>query len=157
MLVHMHKTHVMQFINCYKLRGYQTARVESFPRMQQAPFSAVSVAGLMVPWCRGLVQLFDLELHPPHILQPVVVFFCHNIPWQSSIRGMSADQEGEVLLWRCRRLPILTNNSIEPGDCFTHAGSPVCFARETLSILFVRTCKMQVLRLGGHQEVETRR
>ena len=69
---------------------------------------------------------------------------------------MSADQEGEVLLLRCRRLPVLTNNSIEPGDYFTYASSAVCLTRETLSTPLVRTCEMQALRLGGHQEVETR-
>ena len=144
MFMHMHKTHVMQFINCYKLQRCQTAMIKSFPRMRQIPFSAVSVAGLMVPWCRGLVQLFDLMLHLPHnvMLQLVVVFSCHKIPWQSSIRGMSADQEGEVPLLRCRRLPLLTNNPVEPGDYLTCAISAMCFTRETLSIPLVRTCEM---------------
>ena len=69
---------------------------------------------------------------------------------------MSADKEGKALLLCCRRLLVLTNDSVEPGDNFMYAGGPVCFTRKTLSILFVRTCKMQVLRFGGHQEVETR-
>ena len=69
---------------------------------------------------------------------------------------MSAGQEGGVPLLRCRRLPALTNNPIEPGDYFTYASSAVCLTRETLSILLVRTCEMQVPRPGGHQEVEAR-
>ena len=69
---------------------------------------------------------------------------------------MSADQEGEVLLLRYRRLPLLTNNSIEPGDYLTYTGGTVCLTRETLSVLIMRTCKVQVLRFGGHQEVDMR-